>query len=283
MLRDRSHDTGKLLQDGSLYSARLRSSGAHPPPAPPPASSPAPPTHFLSSQPRVPSEKQLPAVQGARGQAEEGAGPGRDGPGPGSPAGRAGLAEPWPRPSSPLGRPGTASRLLLELCSFSSNYLSEQRVGEGPEKEPPLPEGLPISIRGALLSERRGNILVSLPTSSFLFCCLYSWIRHSLLFSPLPLGSLKCGRATNTVSCPPANSGPEWSSPRGAGCSAELVAASVSRPRTSAKPGFVTGLHGTTASPLDAGSWGSSEIRISFGLLLAQPLLLLPSAVISKH
>lgn len=88
------------------------------------------------------------------------------------------------------GAPGrTASRLRLELCSFSSNYLSEQRVGEGPKKGPPLPEGLPISIRGALLGERRDNILVSLPTSSFLFCCLYSWIRHSLCcFPPSHLG-----------------------------------------------------------------------------------------------
>lgn len=54
------------------------------------------------------------------------------------------------RPSPASGAPRDRCRLRWELCSFSSNYLSEQRVGEDPKKGPSLQECLPISIRGAL-------------------------------------------------------------------------------------------------------------------------------------
>jgi hypothetical protein len=79
-----------------------------------------------------------------------------------------------------------------------------------------------ISTRGAL-SWEPGVVSVpvslqaSLPLLCSLFCCFYSSMRHSLGCLPLPLGSLRCGRPANTVSCPPANSGPvEWSGPRSA-------------------------------------------------------------------
>ncbi|XP_078291435.1 uncharacterized protein LOC144613820 [Panthera onca] len=168
LLRDRSHDTGKLRQDGSRYPARLRCSGAHPPPAsspalPPPPPSPrrppcAPPTSSAAGR-RCLRGKRFPEDPEARGEADGGAGEGPRARGGrrGAPAGSAGRAAPRPLPSPPPGRPGTAARLPWELCSFPSNYLSEQRVGGGPKKGPSLLEGLPISIRGALWVRERGQ------------------------------------------------------------------------------------------------------------------------------
>ncbi|XP_044921701.1 collagen alpha-1(I) chain-like [Mustela putorius furo] len=160
LLRDRSHDTGKLRQDGSRYPARLCCSGAHPPPAPPPASSTAllppptprrppraPPLHFLRSPPPVPSGEPFPRGPGGAGGGGE-----RSVAGGGGRGSRRGA--PRPRPTPPPGRPGTADRLGRELCSFPSNYLSEQRAGERPKEGPALPEDLPVSVRGALWGAR---------------------------------------------------------------------------------------------------------------------------------
>ncbi|XP_047682618.1 collagen alpha-2(VIII) chain-like [Prionailurus viverrinus] len=149
-------------------------------------------------RPPVPSGEALPGGPGgARGGGwGAGEGPRARGGRRGAPAGSAGRSAPRPLPSPPPGRPGTAARLHWELCSFPSNYLSEQRVGGGPKKGPSLLEGLPISIRGALWVRegavpaspaRPPSLLSSL--SPFLFCCLYSRTRHSLgCFSPSRLG-----------------------------------------------------------------------------------------------
>lgn len=112
--------------------------------------------------------------------------------GAGKPAGR---AAPRPRPTPPPGRPGTAARLGRELCSFPSNYLSEQRAGGRPKEGPALPEDLPVSVRGALWGARGVSARVSRPPAllsslfPLLFCCLYSRTRRSLgCFSPSLLG-----------------------------------------------------------------------------------------------
>lgn len=66
----------------------------------------------------------------------------------GTRAGRTGRWALQPPPTPPLGRPGTAARLRCELCSFSSNYLSEQRTGESPKKGPPLLRVSPSASEG---------------------------------------------------------------------------------------------------------------------------------------
>ncbi|XP_070370633.1 serine/arginine repetitive matrix protein 1 [Equus asinus] len=97
LLRDRSHDTGKLPQDGSRYPA----AAARAPPPRPARRSP----RCLRRRPRVPSEEPLPRGRGGARAAE---------------------AAPRDR------RPPSQGALF-----FLSNYLSERRAGGGPEAGPP--------------------------------------------------------------------------------------------------------------------------------------------------
>lgn len=182
-----------------------------PPPRPPPpprrcspGSAPASPR----SPPSLPPQTAAGAFGGTASPRTRGAecGGGREA---GKPAGR---TAPRPRPTPPPGRPGTAARLGRELCSFPSNYLSEQRAGGRPKQGPALPEGLPVSVRGELWGARGISARVSrppvLPLPSPLLLPPLSDTTQPGLLLPLPLGSLRCGRTASTVSCPPANSGP---------------------------------------------------------------------------
>lgn len=185
LLRDRSHDTGKLLQDGSRYSARLRSSGAHPPPAPlrPPRPPRHPHPHFLSGPRRVPSEKRLPAVQGARGQAE-GAGAGREGPGPGSPAGGQGsgslglgLPRRWGAPGPPPAFAWSFVLFLPTTC-LSSGSERAQRKGRHSRRVSPLASEGRFWVREEIIS--------SSPSLPPLFSFVASTLGYDTVFAVFP-------------------------------------------------------------------------------------------------
>ena len=138
--------------------------------------------HFLSRRRASLRKNRFPRNEEARGEVEEGARAGGARRGQG--AGRLSLG-----PPRPWGAPGPPPAPGLELCSFPPNYLSEPRAGGSPKDGPQLPEGLPINIRGS-----RPRLPASLPprlsSPLFLFCCLYSWTRHSLGCLPPPTREL---------------------------------------------------------------------------------------------
>lgn len=243
MLRDRSHDTGKLLQDGSRYPARLRSSGAHPPPCPAPRLLPGglPPPCGPSSSPLPPSPLQSAArpfgrtgsLRTRRLEGRRRRGPTRgtldpvQGRGPtGQGAGRLGIGLPLP-----WGAPGPPPAFAGSFVLFSSNYLSQQRVGEGPKKGLPLPEGFTISIRGALLGERGGNTPAFLPPYLFLFSLLLPVLLDTtpppLLFPP-PTWEFAVWTRSEHSKLSPSKLRSGVEPPPRAGRSAGIVAASLS-------------------------------------------------------
>lgn len=157
-----------------------------------------------------------------RGTLDPGQGRGPTGQG----AGRLGigLPRPWGAPGPPPAFPGS-------FVLFSSNYLSLQRVGEGPKKGLPLPEGLTISIRGALLGERGGNTPAFLPPYLFLFSLLLpvrlDTTPPPLLFPP-PTWEFAVWTRSEHSKLSPSKLRSGVEPPPRAGRSAGLVAASLS-------------------------------------------------------
>lgn len=242
--------------------------GRHPTTAP---ASPCPRSYFLPGPPRVPSEEPRPGDQEA--WTCGGGGPRaalRAGGAGGAGRARGALGSAFPA----SGRSGSAARLpgsfvlfLPTTCLSSGPGRAQGRgrhsrrvfwsASEGcfgvREGECPPPSSLAASLSPSL------SPFVALPappppspphTHSGEFAV---WTRSE--HSKLSPSKLRSG-----VEPPP-----------GAGLSAGLVVASVSCPRASAKPGFVTGLSGTRTSPPDAGSRGSSETGIGSSLPRPDP------------
>ena len=198
LLRDRSHDTGKLLQDGSRYPARLGSSGAHPPPvprllpgSPPPPPPPASPRshHFLSRGRASLRKNHFPEDWEARGEAEEGARAG-GARGEGRAPGASALA--LPSPGAPRDRclPWLGALFFFsQLTCLSSGPEGAQRKGRRSGR------GSPSASEGR--SRRaRGSAPVSLPPSlpaspllSPLLLPILSDTTQPLLFPPSHLGA----------------------------------------------------------------------------------------------
>lgn len=190
-----------------------------PRPPPPPRRCPPPRRAALPALPPLPPQPAAGAFGGSASRRTGGArgggwgageGPRARGGRRGAPAGIAGRAAPRPLPSPPPGRPGTAARLPWELCSFPSNYLSEQRAGGGPlswRVSPSASEGRSGWRGGSARVSSPPALPPFLPLPFPLLLPLLSDTTQPWLFLPLPLGSLQCGRTASTVSCPPANSG----------------------------------------------------------------------------
>ncbi|XP_047552451.1 translation initiation factor IF-2-like [Lutra lutra] len=189
LLRDRSHDTGKLRQDGSRYPARLCCSGAHPPPATPPASSPAllPPTPLRAGLPRSPPSLPPQPTAGAFGgtaspRTRRRGGGGRSvagGRGRGSPRGARHLGLGLPRPrGAPGPPPALAGSFVLfapttclssgpegaqrkgrhsrRICPSASEGRSGEREGSAPAS-PALPPSCPPSSLSSSVASTLGH------------------------------------------------------------------------------------------------------------------------------
>lgn len=113
----------------------------------------------------------------------------------------------------------------------------------------------------------------SLPSS--LFCCFYSWIRHSLCCRPPPppiwVFAVWTRSEHSKLSLSKLGCGVEPPLPIRAqqGSSKGLLAPLLSS--ASVKPGCVTGFLGTSASPLRARPAGAHRRLESVGLFLAPP------------
>ncbi|XP_044790539.1 translation initiation factor IF-2-like [Bubalus bubalis] len=201
LLRDRSHDTGKSLQDGSRYPARLGGSGAHPPPAPPrlppPPRLPSPrlaglPFHTSSPAGARPFGRTAsPGTRRREGRWRRGPGPGARGEG----RARGASASALPAPGAPRDRRlprGWSFVLSLPTTCLSRGPEGPQRTGRSSRRGSP--------------STSEGSARVSLPpchpaspllSSSF----VASTPGHDTAWavSPLPLGSWQCGRTANTI------------------------------------------------------------------------------------
>lgn len=153
------------------------------PPLPRPPSAP-PRTRLLSGRRASLRKTASPRTRRRGGRRRRGSSAGRPGRGRRTRVRRTGRGAPWPRPSPPPWRRGTAARLRRELCSFPSNYLSEQRPEGARRKGRPPGGSSPPHPRDALGD--RGVVPVSsLPS---LFCCVYSRIRTNLCCPPSHLG-----------------------------------------------------------------------------------------------